>query len=56
MASSRDIAKALNIIGADFLSSSDKKALDDLIHEYFDPRGKRDIMNSLHNNEYNLHF
>ena len=32
--------KALNIIGADFLSSSDKKTFDDLIHEYFDPGSK----------------
>ena len=56
MASLRDVGKALNIIGADFLSSSDKKTLDDLIYEYFDLRSKCDIMNSLHNNEYNLHF
>ena len=56
MASLRDVAKASNIIGADFLSSSDKKTLDDLIYEYFDPRSKCDIMNSLHNNKYNLHF
>ena len=45
MASSKDVAKALNIIGADLLSSSDKKTLDDLIHDYCDPGSKCDIMN-----------
>ena len=56
MASSKDVVKGLNIIGAGFLSSSDKKTFDDLIHEYFDPRSKCDIMNLLHNNEYNMQF
>ena len=42
---SKDVVKVLNFIGANFLSLSDKKALNDLIHEYFGPWGKRDIMN-----------
>ena len=44
MASSKDVAKALSIIGADFLSSSLKKTFDEFIHEYFDPGSKCDIM------------
>ena len=40
MASSREVEIALNIIGTDFLSSIDKKALDDIRHEYFDPQSK----------------
>ena len=54
MVSSRDVVKSFNIVGVDFLTSSDKKALDDLIYEYFDPQSKYDIMNSLNNNKYNL--
>ena len=55
-ASSRDVAKALNIIGANFLTSSDKKALDDLIYKYFTLKVSVISGILLHSNEYNLHF